>query len=387
MSISTPISLEKEHEAKMEKLCHSSNHKVASIANAVKTLRPLTMAEGQELFTEFRLADLQIMADYRRKMFHGEHVFYNKNVHLEPTNKCAYSCKFCSFYRKPKATVEQGAWDYSLEEIVAILQQYQQRGLTEVHVTGGVHPYRDLDYWSEVLQTIKQQLPGVHVKAYTAVEIAYMARKAKKPIKEVLIILQKAGLDSLPGGGAEIFDKHVRKKIAGAKAPAMRWLEIHKSAHEIGISSNATMLYGHIESIDHRLDHMLKIRDLQEKTGGFHCFIPLKYRNENNALSELDELSIEDDLRNYAVSRLMMHNIRHLKAYWVMLGLPTAQQSLHYGVDDLDGTVNDTTKIYSMAGSIEHPSLTSLQLRALIQKENLIPIERNSVYEPLEQGM
>ncbi len=357
------------------------NPKIASIVQTVVQEEPLSFEQGMQLYTETPLLVLQQLADFRRRKLHGDNAYYNRNIHIEPTNKCVYSCKFCSFYRKPKATEKDGAWDYSLEDVDRILGDYEQANLTEVHVTGGVHPGRDLEWWADLIRTIKNKYPQIHVKAYTAVEIAFMARKSKTTIHHVLSVLKEAGLDSLPGGGAEIFNPVVRKKIAGGKAPANHWLEIHQTAHELGVQSNATMLYGHVESFEDRLDHMLQIRKLQEKTGGFNAFIPLKYRNENNALSYLPEVSIEDDLRNYAVSRLMLHNIKHLKAYWVMLGFETAQKSLLYGVDDLDGTVNDTTKIYSMAGSIENPVVTTQQIRSLITQNARVPVERNSVYE------
>lgn len=349
----------------------------------VEALEPLILEEGLMLYEEFPLPQLQALADARRRQLHGDAAYYNKNIHIEPTNKCVYSCKFCAFYRKPKATTADGAWDYDLDDIDRIMDHFADRDITEVHVTGGVHPNRDLQFWADLIRHIKTKRPGIHVKAYTAVEIAWMAKMSKQSFQAVLAFLQKAGLDSLPGGGAEIFDIEVRRKIAGGKAPTQHWLEIHETAHQLGMKTNATMLYGHVESFRHRLEHMLLLRDLQDRTGGFNAFIPLKYRNENNALSHLPELTQEDDLRNYAVARLMLHNIKHLKAYWAMIGLDITKQSLDYGVDDLDGTIDDTTKIYSMAGSIENPTLSSQQLEAMIRSSNRIPIERNSIYQPI----
>lgn len=367
-----------------ELINHTTDPELKNIIEAVLTKVPLTMEQGVLLFKKYPLEVLQLLARYRCEELNGQHVYYNRNIHIEPTNKCAYSCKFCAFYRKPKATIEEGAWDYSISDIQKIMKDNKSLKLTEVHITGGVHPYRDLEYWGEVIKTVKEISPDVHVKAYTAVEIAYMAKKAKKTFREVLEYLKESGLSSLPGGGAEIFDATVRKKIAGGKAPTNNWLEIHKTAHELGLQSNATMLYGHIETIEHRLDHMIKIRNLQEETGGFNAFIPLKYRNENNALSHMPEISQEDDLRNYAISRLMIHNIRHLKTYWVMLGLETAKLSLDYGVDDFDGTINDSTRIYSMAGSMEHPSMTEQNIKEIIQQKGKVPVERNSNYEIID---
>jgi len=365
------------------KVYYSEFPELEQIHDALQNHRPLTRAEGIALYRIYPLEAVRLLANSSCLDFHQNQVFYNRNIHLEPTNKCVYSCKFCAFYRKPKATEAEGAWDYSLDDVAKKLEPYQNTGLTEVHVTGGVHPHRSLDFWAELIHVIKSVLPGVHVKAYTAVEIAFMSRLSKKTVSEVLSILKDAGLDSLPGGGAEIFNPEVRKKIAGGKAPSHEWLKVHQRAHELGISSNATLLYGHVESIEDRIDHMLCLRELQDKTQGFNSFIPLKFRNENNALSGIKELSEEEDLRNYAVSRLMLQNIPHLKAYWVMIGLETAQKSLHYGVDDLDGTVNDSTRIYSMAGSMEHPDLNSEQLKTIIRKHGKTPVERNSLYETI----
>lgn len=344
-------------------------------------LEPLSKEEGLLLYREYPLEELRRLADARRRAFHESKVYYNQNIHLEPTNKCVYSCKFCAFYRRPNATETDGAWDYSFEDVATILDRYEGMTLTEIHITGGVHPAHDLDWWCELIRRVKKKRPGIHVKAYTAVEIAWMAKKADLSFRETLFRLKGAGLDSLPAGGAEIFAPEVRQKIAGGKAPANHWLEIHETAHGLGIKSNASMLYGHVESLEQRLDHMIALRNLQEKTGGFNAFIPLKYRHENNHLSHLPELTEEEDLRNYAVSRLMMHNIRHVKAYWPMIGLETAQKSFSCGVDDLDGTIYDTTKIYSMAGAVPKPSLTPQELRGVIERNGFIPVERNSLYQ------
>ncbi|MBI4124560.1 MAG: CofH family radical SAM protein [Deltaproteobacteria bacterium] len=355
----------------------------SKIEEKILKLEPLSKAEGLLLYKEFPLEVVRRLADARRRALHGDQVFYNQNIHLEPTNKCVYSCKFCAFYRKPKATEAEGAWDYSLEDVEAILDRYEGMTLTEIHITGGVHPTHDLEWWCELIRRVKKWRPSIHVKAYTAVEIAWMANQSKLSFRETLLRLKQAGLDSLPAGGAEIFAPEIRKKIAGGKAPANCWLEIHETAHRLGIQSNASMLYGHVETLEQRLDHMIALRDLQEKTGGFNAFIPLKYRHENNHLSHLPELSEAQDLRNYAVARLMIHNIKHIKTYWAMLGLETARKSLRYGADDLDGTIYDTTKIYSMAGSISKPSLTPQELRVMIEKNGFVPVERDSLYQVL----
>lgn len=344
----------------------------------------LSSEDAVYLYKEAPTEWLRQQADKVRQRLHGDKAFYNRNIHFEPTNKCIYSCKFCSFYRKPNATEEDGAWDFDLDDLKEKLAPYGPTDLTEVHITGGVHPTRGIEWACEMLNFIRENRPLFHIKAFTAVELTWMCKISKVSVKEGLSRLKEAGLGSLPGGGAEIFDPEIRRKIAGGKAPADRWLEVHASAHELGLCSNATMLYGHIEEFEHRVDHMEKLRSLQDKTGGFNAFIPLRYRNENNRMSDREEVNYEEDMRNFAIARLFLDNIAHLKAYWVMLGVENAFASLRYGVDDLDGTVDDSTKIYSMAGSMENPALTSDFLRQTIVKEGRVPVERNSVYEEVD---
>ncbi len=343
----------------------------------------LTEADGLVLYQKAPLPWLKTQADAVRKRLHGENAYYNRNIHFEPTNICVYACKFCAFYRPPKAGVAEGAWEYSLADLQAKLDVYPKGTLTEIHITGGVHPERGVEYGEALCAFVKSQRPEIHIKAFTAVEITFFARKSGISLTQALERLKLAGLGSLPGGGAEIFDPEVRKRIAGGKAPAHTWLEVHEAAHGIGLMSNATMLYGHVEEYRHRLDHMSRLRDLQDRTGGFKSFIPLRYRNESNALSHIPEVSPEEDLRNFAVARLFLDNIPHLKAYWVMLGLDQAALALHYGVDDLDGTVDDTTRIYSMAGGIAHPAVTSEELKARIRAQGRMPVERDSEYRML----
>ncbi len=327
---------------------------------------------------------LQTQADFLKQQRFGKEVYYNRNIHFEPTNKCIYSCKFCAFYRPPLASESDGAWEFSFEDLKSMLAKYPIGALTEVHITGGVHKDRGVEYGEELLSFIKTLRPELHIKAFTAVELAFFARKSGITLEETLKRLMDKGLASLPGGGAEIFNPEVRKKIAGGKAPAHQWLEIHELAHNIGLKSNATMLYGHVEAFEHRVDHLNQLRELQDKTGGFMSFIPLRYRNENNALSELPEVSEDEDFRNFAISRIFLDNIPHIKAYWVMLGMETALKALDYGVDDLDGTIDDSTKIYSMAGGDANPKISSQNLRDLIESQGKIPLERNSLYEILE---
>jgi aminodeoxyfutalosine synthase len=343
----------------------------------------LSPADGLFLYQSAPLPWLQERAQSSRRKLHGEEAYFNRNIHFEPTNKCVYACKFCAFYRAPKAGEAEGAWDYSFEDLKRKLDGYPVGSLTEIHVTGGVHPDRGVEYGEALCAFIKSIRPELHVKAFTAVEITYFAKKSGLPLAAALERLKRAGLDSLPGGGAEIFDPEVRKRIAGGKAPAHTWLEVHEAAHKLGLLSNATMLYGHVEEYRHRIDHMLRLRDLQDRTGGFKSFIPLRYRNEANALSHIPEVPPAEDLRNYAVARLFLDNIPHLKAYWVMLGLDLAAQALDYGVDDLDGTVDDSTRIYSMAGGMAHPAVTSVELGRIIRSKGRVPMERDSEYHTL----
>jgi aminodeoxyfutalosine synthase len=347
----------------------------------------LTPEDGLYLYEQAPLEWLKARASEKRAARHGNEAYFNRNIHFEPTNICIYACKFCAFYRPPKdaGVPGSGAWDYTLEDLRGKLAQYPPGSLTEIHITGGVHPDRGVEYGEALCAFIKELRPEIHVKAFTAVEIAYFAKKSNVGIPEALARLKRAGLGSIPGGGAEIFDPEVRKKIAGGKAPAHVWLEVHEIVHQAGLFSNATMLYGHVETYAHRLDHMLRLRELQDRTGGFKSFIPLRYRNDANALSHLPEVSPEDDLRNYAVARLFLDNIPHLKAYWAMLGLNLATEALDYGVDDLDGTVDDTTRIYSMAGGPAHPTASVKILEDAIRSKGRVPVERDSGYGRIQE--
>jgi aminodeoxyfutalosine synthase len=275
---------------------------------------------------------------------------------------------------------EEG-WELSKEDIYKIVRSYDGQPVTEVHIVGGVHPKMDLHYFADVLKTIKSMRPDLHIKGFTAVELDYMFRKAKVSVEEGMKILHEAGLDSLPGGGAEIFDTQIRGQICNDKCTGDEWLHIHEVAHKSGMHSNATILYGHVESYMHRIDHMYQLRKLQDKTGGFNTFIPLKFRNQGNEMSDVPEVSVVEDLKNYAVSRIFLDNFNHIKAYWPMIGRSTAQLSQAFGVDDLDGTIDDTTKIYSMAGAEEQkPSLTTEELVKLIADSGRTPVERDTLY-------
>jgi aminodeoxyfutalosine synthase len=265
------------------------------------------------------------------------------------------------------------------------IKKYDDQPVTEVHIVGGVLPQYDLEFYTGLFRSIKEHRPELHVKALTPVEYHYIFKKAKVSYAEGMKLIKESGVDSMPGGGAEIFHPEIRDKIAGGKCSGQQWLDIHEEWHKLGMKSNATMLYGHIESFEHRIDHLEQLRQLQDRTGGFQTFIPLKFRNENNQMSHVAESTTLEDLRNYAISRLYLDNFDHVKAYWPMIGREVAQLSLSFGVDDIDGTIDDTTKIYSMAGAEEqHPAMSTEQLVQLIRRVNRTPVERDSVYNVIK---
>jgi aminodeoxyfutalosine synthase len=338
--------------------------------------------EGLMLFEKAGLAYVGALANYIRESLHGNKTYFNRNFHIEPTNVCVFSCAFCS-YSRLYAHREEG-WELSIDQMMDMVRKYDGKPVTEVHIVGGVHPKMNLWYFVELLQKIKSHRPDLHIKGFTAVELDYMFRKAKLTIEEGMKVLHEAGLDSLPGGGAEIFDAEIRKQICEDKVDADGWLDIHRHAHGLGMHSNATMLYGHIENYGHRIDHMERLRTLQDETGGFNTFIPLKFRNKGNDMSYVAESNIIEDMKLYAISRIYMDNFPHIKAYWPMLGRQSAQLSLSFGVNDLDGTIDDSTKIYSMAGSEEqHPSLSTTELVALIKQVKREPVERDTLYNEI----
>ena len=349
------------------------------IANKALSGKRINTNEGELLFAQGSLGFLGLIADSIRTEKHGQYVYFNRNFHIEPTNICVFDCKFCSYSRLLKH--RQDGWELNEEEILNIVRSYIGKPVTEVHIVGGVHPKMGLMYFANLIKKVKEILPEIHVKAFTAVELEYMCRKAGVDFAEGLKILKDHGQNSLPGGGAEIFDEAIRAEICGDKCTSEQWLEIHRTAHNLGMPSNATMLYGHVETYAHRIDHMNRLRNLQDETGGFNTFIPLKFRNQGNQMSHIGEVSVIEDLKNYAVSRIFMDNFPHLKAYWPMIGRSVAQLSLAYGVNDIDGTIDDTTKIYTMAGSEEQsPSLSTAQLVDLINQAGKIPVERDTLY-------
>jgi len=350
-----------------------------SIAQKVQDGTRITTADALYLYENGDAGFLGTLANHVRQKLHGDITYFNRNFHIEPTNICVYDCKFCSYSRLLKQA--EGQWEMSADQMFDIVKKYDGQPVTEVHIVGGVHPKLGLEFFGDLLKRIKAHRPDLHIKGFTAVELHYMIRKAKMSYREGLQFLKDHGLDSIPGGGAEIFDEEVRKKIAEDKCTSAEWLEIHQTAHELGIPSNVTMLYGHIETFADRVDHMNRVRELQDKTKGFNTFIPLKFRNKDNQMSDVPEVSVIEDMRNYAIARIFMDNVPHLKAYWPMIGRNSAQLSLNFGVNDIDGTIDDTTKIYSMAGSEEqNPSLTTDELVDLISGAGRVAAERDTLY-------
>lgn len=339
----------------------------------------LSFEDGVDLFVRASLPFVGTLANWVREQKHGHKTYFNRNFHIEPTNVCVYSCKFCS-YSRLYAHREEG-WELSVEQMMHMVKAYDGKPITEVHIVGGVHPKMDMEFFKDLLRSIKAHRPDLHIKGFTAVELDYMFRKAKLSVEDGMRQLHEAGLDSLPGGGAEIFHPEVREQICADKVDGDGWLAIHKAAHQLGMHSNATMLYGHVEEYWHRVDHMEQLRKLQDETGGFNTFIPLKFRNHDNEMSHVTESSVIEDMKVYAIARLYMDNFPHLKAYWPMLGRQNAQLTLSFGVNDIDGTIDDSTKIYSMAGSEEqNPSMSTAQLVNLIKQVKRQPIERDTLY-------
>jgi aminodeoxyfutalosine synthase len=352
------------------------------IANKVYNQQRLTVEDGLVLFEQGTIDYLGILANHVRESKYGNKTFYNKNFHIEPTNVCVFSCEFCSYSQLYKN--REDGWELSIDDMVNLVKKYDGQAVTEVHIVGGVHPKLDLKFFAELLAAIKAHRPSLHIKAFTAVEFDYMFRKAKVSVEEGLQILQQAGLQSIPGGGAEIFAPEIRTKICADKVDGDGWLNIHQTAHRLGMHSNATMLYGHVENYSHRLDHMNRLRMAQDETKGFNCFIPLKFRNKDNDMSHIAESTIIEDIKMYAVARLFMDNFAHLKAYWPMLGRNQAQLMLGFGVDDLDGTIDDSTKIYSMAGSSEQsPNMSTQDICDLITAVDRQPVERDTLYNEI----
>lgn len=350
-----------------------------SMAEKVFNNERITPEEGILLYEEGDLGFVGALANHIRERKHGDNTYFNRNFHIEPTNVCVYDCKFCSYSRMIKKRGE--GWEYTMDEMMDLVKKYDSEPVTEVHIVGGVLPQYDLQFYADFFKNIKTHRPELHVKALTPVEYHYIFKKAKISYAEGMKRMKEAGLDSLPGGGAEIFHPDIRQQIAADKCTGEQWLQIHEEWHKLGMRSNATMLYGHIEGFEHRVHHMEQLRQLQDRTGGFQTFIPLKFRNQDNQMSHIPEVNVIEDLRNYAIARIYLDNFDHVKAYWPMISRNIAQLSLAYGVDDIDGTIDDTTKIYSMAGSEEqNPAMSTRELVNLIKQVGRRPIERDTLY-------
>ena len=350
---------------------------LADVARKLESGERLTLEDGVRLFECPDLLAIGALANLEREKRHGARTYYNFNIRLEATNVCVASCLFCSFARLRPG--DPGSYTMSLEQAWEKLRQRAHQPLTEVHVVNGLHPDLPFDYYTELLRGFKRIRPDIHLKCFTAVEIAFFADLYRMTDEQVLRELQAAGLDSLPGGGAEIFAERVRRKICHDKCGADRYLEIHRLAHGLGMRSNITMLYGHIETIEERVDHMLRTRALQDRTGGLQAFIPLAFHPDNNQMRKLPAPSGLETLRVLAVSRLMLDNIPHVKAFWIATGVEVAQLALWFGVDDLDGTVQEE-KIYHMAGARTPEALSTSDIRRLIRAAGREPVERDTLY-------
>lgn len=357
----------------------SINPDLKRIAEKVEAGERISFDEGVILYEKGELGYLGILANYVREKLHGDKTYFNRNFHIEPTNLCVYDCKFCSYSRLIKQRSD--GWEFTMDEMMDMVKKYDNQPVTEVHIVGGVLPQYDMKFYSDLFSSIKKHRPELHVKALTPVEYHYIFKKAKLDYATGMRMMKEAGLESMPGGGAEIFHPEIREQIAKDKCTGEQWLQIHEEWHKLGQRSNATMLYGHIEEYWHRVDHMEQLRQLQDRTKGFQTFIPLKFRNKENQMSNISEVSVIEDLRNYAISRIYLDNFDHIKAYWAMISRSTAQLSLNFGVDDIDGTLDDTTKIYSMAGAEEqNPAMSTQELVNLIKQVGRHPIERDTLY-------
>ena len=354
---------------------------IADIVEKCRHQQRITATEAALLWQQAPLWQLSELAVEAKRRVSGDKVYYNRNFHLEPTNVCLFECKFCSYRRREG---EEGAWDYTMEQVLDTVRSRKGCGATEIHIVGGVHPVHDLYYYVDMIRQVKQIMPEVAIKAFTAVELNYMIRKAGLTVEQGLQLLKEAGMESIPGGGAEIFAPEIRTQICPQKGSAEEWLELHRAAHKMGIDSNATMLYGHIESIEHRIDHLMRLRELQDTTGGINAFIPLKFRSANNAMSSIGETSVIDDLRTLAMSRLILDNVPHIKAYWVMYGKTTAELALAFGADDIDGTIEDSTKIYSMAGAADtRPTMSIEEIERMCATAGFRAVERDTHYNEI----
>ena len=359
-----------------------TDQRLAPIAKKVLAGERLSMDDGILLYRTPDLLAVGWLANHVREKRHGDITYYNVNRHINPTNVCVAHCKLCAFGRDPNAP---GAYTFALEEIYERAEQGVREGATEFHIVGGLHPDLPFEYFLEMIRGLKQRCPGVHLKAFTMVEVGYFARIAKISIEETLRQMKEAGVDSLPGGGAEIFHPRVRKIICDHKVSGQMWLSIARKAHQAGLRTNATMLYGHVETEEERVDHLMKLRELQDETHGFVTFIPLAFHPDNTALSHIPHPSGYTDLRNIAVARLMLDNFDHIKAYWIMLSPAIAQIAQRFGASDLDGTVAEE-KIYHDAGARTSEFTPRTELERLIRAAGRVPVERDTAYNRVDRS-
>jgi len=359
---------------------HDTNLK--AIADKVLLGERLSFDDGVTLYKTPDLLAVGWLANYVREKRHGNVAYYNVNRHINPTNVCVAHCKLCAFGRDPGAP---GAYTYALEEMYERAAQGIREGATEMHIVGGLHPDLPFEYFLELIRGIKQRHPQVHLKAFTMVEVHYFARIAKLTVDEVLVKMKEAGVDSCPGGGAEIFHPRVRKIICDHKVSGRMWLSMAKKAHRIGLRSNATMLYGHVETVEERVDHLVLLREAQDETHGFVAFIPLAFHPENTPLAHIPKPTGYDDLRNIAVSRLMLDNFAHIKAYWIMMTPSIAQIALRFGANDMDGTVVEE-KIYHDAGATTAEFTPRTELERLIRAAGRVPVERDTLYNAIDRS-
>lgn len=341
----------------------------------------LTFEDGVRLMESKDLESVGYLANVVRERKNGIKAYFIRNQHFDPTNICEYNCMFCSWKRDPG---EEGAYVLSADDIIEKMKPYKNRPISEIHMVAGVHPDLPYEYYLETLQTVKSQRPDCMIQAYTAVEIFYFSRLFNRSIEQVLLDFKAAGLDALPGGGAEVFAERVRQKICRDKADWSQWSEVHRVAHRLGIPTNATLMYGHIETSGERIDHLLRLRGLQDETAGFKCFVPMPFHNDNNPLTKLGTIKADDaeNLKMLAVARLMLDNFDHIRAFWVMITPAVAQRSLSYGVDDMDGTVLEETIIHE-AGADTDEEMTAEELIRLIREAGRIPVERDTVYREI----
>ncbi len=358
-----------------------STPSLGSITEKVHAGVRLTFDEGLYLETEVDLLTLGRLANEVRERKNGNLAFYNTNIHLNPTNVCVYRCRFCAFRSDLKS---EKAYTFTDDMIRERVEEARASGATEIHVVGGLHHQKKFDWYLNVVRVIHEAWPELHIKAWTPVEIHWFSFITRKPVRWVLEQMIEAGLGSMPGGGAEIFDPDVRRQICEHKADSSVWFETHRAAHELGLPTNATMLYGHVEGPEHRIDHLIQLRELQDETGGFQTFIPLAFHPENTGMSEIRKPSGLADLKVIAISRLMLDNFQHVKAYWIMLGQKIAQVALAFGADDIDGTVVHEI-IYHDAGATTPQGLTVEQLHTLIQEAGREPVERDTLYRRVQR--